>query len=140
MNTALMPFGKRFAAAAAGLRGIDPRSEVEALRAELADVVAERDALQLVAGALRDQLQATNRKLAVAQDAVTGFEEKVAARSVDLVAAAGIPFERLPRPEVSGEASGIPATRESLEAKVKSLPLNESIELVRKFNAAQGRS
>lgn len=132
--------GQRLAAAAASLSGKGTSAEVEALKTQLATVTAERNKLQATVTGLQADLKAANDKLAEAESAVTDFEKKVAASAVDHVAAAGIPVKQLPAAEASGKPGGVPATREELEAKMKNLSVGESLELLRKFNAAHSQN
>ena len=132
--------GQRLAAAAASLSGKGTSAEVEALKTQLATVTAERNKLQATVTGLQADLKAANDKLAEAESAVTDFEKKVAASAVDHVAAAGIPIKQLPAAEASGKSGGVPATREELEAKMKNLSVGESLELLRKFNAAHSQN
>jgi hypothetical protein len=140
-----LSFGQRLSAAAASLNGKGTSAEVESLKQQLAAVSGERDSLRGSLQAANDKitglqndLAAANTRLAEAETAVVDFEKAVARKSIDLCAASGVPLSELPAAEASGTASGVPATREALEEKMKTLSTTESLELLRKFNAAHG--
>lgn len=109
---------------AASLNGKGTAAEVESLRAQLATVTGERDALQGKLQAATDKitglqtdLAAANARLADAEAAVTDFEAKVARRSVDLVASAGVPLSELPAAEGTGEDPAVKLRQELATCK-----------------------
>lgn len=135
-----LSFGQRLAAAGAGLVGKGTSADVEALKGQLATANAERDTLQAKVARLEKELADANAKVAEAESAVTDFEKKVASASVNLVASAGVPVKDLPAAEAGGSSTGVPATRAELEERMKNMTLDDSIELLREFNAAHSNN
>jgi len=131
-----MSVGHRLAAAAASLSGRGTAAEVAAIRQQCVAITAERDQLLTINRASQETIISLRAELCAAEEAVTEFEKKVTAHSVELVASAGIPINQLPMAEGAGSSTGVPATREQLEARMKSLPIPEAVRLLREFNAA----
>ena len=128
--------GQRLAAASAAIGGKGVHADIEALRSQLLAVTGERDALLTSQAALKAELVTVKADLAEAESAVTNFEAKVAASSVELVASAGVPVKQLPAAEASGAAAQ-PMTRDALEAKMVGKSTAEALQMLREFNAAQ---
>jgi len=126
-----LTLGQRLSAAANALNARGTSAELVAARAQIETLTAERDAARGlheashaacgVAMAERDQARAS---LATAEAAVTDFEARVRARSVEDCASVGVPVAGLPVAGGIGEG-GAPTTTEELNKALEGKSFQE---------------
>lgn len=112
-----LTFGQRLTAAAEAMRGHGATAEIEALKAELSALKLEKAGYLAEIGLLNGKLDAANARLVEADQAVTDFEAKLTARTIERIAEAHVPPGQLPAAANEGGEDREAALRERLKTE-----------------------